>query len=186
MRKASSLWLALATTVSVFSASQTAFAANAPVESQPSDTPVRHFAKIEDGLYRSAGIKTQEEYNALKKMGVRVVMSLEWKKSLITAEAAMAKKAGIHFISEPMLGLTPSDAQINEIEGLMKDNRFKPMLIHCAAGRERTGLVTGIYRVETNKWDPKLAYKEMVDMGFRNTVGFFLRQYFEKRTHTNL
>ena len=42
-----------------------------------------------------------------------------------------------------------------------------PVYVHCSHGRDRTGLVVGLYRVFVDGLSPDLAYAEMVATGFR-------------------
>lgn len=41
------------------------------------------------------------------------------------------------------------------------------VLVHCTHGRDRTGLVVAAERVEVERWTKDMAWKEMLDHGFR-------------------
>jgi len=61
----------------------------------------------------------------------------------------------------------PSDKTIDDILKELTNSENFPILVHCHAGRERTGLIVGFYRVLVEGKDPDAAYQEMLDKGFR-------------------
>jgi tyrosine-protein phosphatase SIW14 len=49
-------------------------------------------------------------------------------------------------------------------EGFLKvvdDPTNRPVLVHCLAGRDRTGIMCAIYRMEFDQWDNRKAADEM-------------------------
>ncbi|RZA02995.1 MAG: hypothetical protein EOP11_16355, partial [Proteobacteria bacterium] len=103
-------------------------------------------------------------------------------KKEIAAEARNAAAVGIRFISIPMSGFwAPSDEQVNKILGELNNRDNWPVLLHCQHGRDRTGLINGLYRVESEKWEARRAFKEMIDRGFRRAL-VPLESYFRSRT----
>ncbi|MEK6555679.1 MAG: hypothetical protein AABZ31_10590 [Bdellovibrionota bacterium] len=150
------------------------------------DTPVERFGEIEAGLYRSAQPEDGLQLAALKEMGIKTILSFQTDKKKIAAEAAIAKSLGLKFISRPLDGFwRPKPEEANEVQGYMNDHSLRPLLIHCSHGRERTGLMGGLYRYYTNKWTPQEAYKEMKAYGFRSIV-FSMKDYLEDATDTDL
>lgn len=150
------------------------------------DTPVENFGVVDTGLYRSAAPASLNEMKALAKMGVKTIVNLQGDDKKIAQEAAWAKAVGIKHVSIPLSGFwAPKEASVQKIQKLMNDKSQRPLLFHCAHGRERTGVQAGLYRVFTQRWTPKAAYKEMKDYGFRSIV-FPMKDYFERKTHTDL
>lgn len=54
----------------------------------------------------------------------------------------------------------------------------KPVLVHCRAGRERTGFVVGLTRVVKDKWTPEKAYAEWIEKGCRWPTRWFWKKTF--------
>jgi protein tyrosine/serine phosphatase len=46
------------------------------------------------------------------------------------------------------------------------DSRNHPILIHCSAGRHRTGYLCALYRIERQGWTVQRAIEEMLSFGF--------------------
>ena len=98
------------------------------------------------------------------------------------AELDAALNAGIKVISLPMSGFwTPKDPQVNAALAAMNETSLRPLFVHCQHGQDRTGLVMGLYRVESEHWQAGHAYEEMKTLGFHPSL-FFLNHYFENRT----
>ena len=140
-----------------------------------------NFHKVSDSVYR--GGRAQEgglEY--LKQSGFKTIINLENVDAVIRAEAAEARRLGLKQISIPM-GYTvePDNAMIDRLLSLLQDPANFPIYLHCHHGRDRTGLVMALYRVEVQGWDAKKAYKEMYTLGFA-IFWYKLDKYFRTRT----
>lgn len=104
-------------------------------------------AVIPGELYRSAQPSASAlEYYA-RAYGVKTVVNLRGpsEKSWYADEVATAKRLNMRHIDFPMSAyraLEPAEAE--QLIALMKDAP-KPILIHCKAGSDRTGLVSVIY-----------------------------------------
>jgi tyrosine-protein phosphatase SIW14 len=118
----------------------------------------------------------------LKALGVSTILNLETEAKPVEREAAYASDLGLRHISRPMDWLTePSDAFIDELLNILDDPTEEPLFIHCKHGKDRTGLVIGLFRVERQGWAPKKAYAEMLSYGFSPQLKA-LDGYFRKRT----
>ncbi len=150
------------------------------------DKPVENFGVVDKGLYRSAAPKNLAEYKALAKLGVKTIINMQGDEKKAKQGEAWAKAAGIKQVWLPLSGFwAPKESTVQKIQKLMNDKSARPLLFHCAHGRERTGVQAGLYRVFTQKWPAKKAYKEMKDYGFRSIV-FPMKDYFEKKTGVDL
>ncbi|RYZ60710.1 MAG: hypothetical protein EOP09_20880, partial [Proteobacteria bacterium] len=100
----------------------------------------------------------------------------------VAAETEVAKALEFRYFSLPTKTFfKPSDAHVDRVLQILDDPSNYPVFIHCTHGRDRTGLMMGLYRVEADGWDPKDAYQEMVDLGFRRVL-FALKGYYKNRT----
>lgn len=49
---------------------------------------------------------------------------------------------------------------------VMDDPANRPVLVHCLAGRDRTGVMCAVFRIEHDRWEPTRALDEMGIGGF--------------------
>lgn len=79
--------------------------------------------------------------------------------------------------------LTPSPLEVEQFLQLMEDPSGWPVLMHCEGGVHRTGVMTGLYRMQYQGWTADQAIEEMEDRGFdwtihdRDALKRFLRSY---------
>jgi len=140
------------------------------------------FLPVAEGIFRSAQ-PAADNFDSLKnEAGIRTIVSISNDRSDIEEEARNAAAAGIRFISIPLSGFyAPSDENVNAILKEVSDRGNWPVLFHCLHGRDRTGLIAGLYRVELEKWTPKKAFREMLALGFRRAL-VPLEYYYRQRT----
>lgn len=143
--------------------------------------PIDRFYEVSPGIYRGArpgyaGVKS------LSQMGVKTILNIDDEDAEIIEERAISNDLGIEMISVPLTPFwTPDDQDIDLILATLADTSKQPIFVHCEHGRDRTGLVVGLYRVLYEGWEPEDAYEEMIDKGFRKIL-VFLDEYFEDRT----
>ncbi len=99
-------------------------------------------------VYRSAQPSPEAIAAYSKGYGIRTILNLRGEKPderWYRDEVAAAKRNGIRLINFPMSASVEIDAK--ETDALMAILRDapKPLLIHCKAGADRTGLVSTIY-----------------------------------------
>jgi tyrosine-protein phosphatase SIW14 len=136
---------------------------------------------VSPGVYRGPR-PTAGTLSQLKALGVHNVLDLEDTTSIVNAERKSVQALGMSFVSEPMSGFwTPSDSEVNTIEAFMANSSNYPIFVHCEHGQDRTGLIVGLFRVETQHWTPAAAYKEMLAKGFHQIL-FLLNHYYEEKT----
>ena len=158
--------------------------------------PLPNFREVSPGLLRG-GHPNTAGIQELKRRGVKVIVDLEIADyieatpGVIAQELRDAKAAGIPVVRFPMSAFEPAlsqrfdDQMTAAIAQLAKASPSNLTYVHCRHGRDRTGLVVGLHRVENEKMAPKAAYTEMKDLGFR-TFFIGLREYFERRTKTDV
>jgi protein tyrosine/serine phosphatase len=118
----------------------------------------------------------------LKDMGIKTIIDIENNDQVISREKSAAQKMGFRFFSSPMdWESRPNDRQVQRILEALQDKSLQPILLHCMHGRDRTGLIIGLYRVFVDKWQPKKAYEEMLADGF-NPELTYLDRYFKEKT----
>lgn len=151
--------------------SQSAFVfAYASDEGWPPDCTqsISRFFQVNSELYRGGQPQTVQDLECLKTVGIKTVISLiiedpkriAWERELVSV-------LGMEFYSFPMTGiLPPSDHQVSRIFKTLLDSNQFPIYIHCMQGKDRTGLIIGLYRVWVDGWAPQAAWEEMRSIGF--------------------
>lgn len=128
--------------------------------------------RVAPGVYRGAN-PLPEGYETLSRMGVRTVVNLRSQND--EQEAASAR--GMHSVGLPMSAYGPVDAEtVRRAVALMADPANRPVSVHCLQGRDRTGVVVAVYRMEIDGWSPKEAEEEMRAYGFHD-VWFQMKDF---------
>lgn len=127
---------------------------------------IPRFAEIRPGLARG-GDPGEEGIQYLHGRGYRTVVSF----LTDTAESAAVVRAGMHYIHIPMhsgffYADPPTDAQVHQLLSVVRDSTQYPIFMHCKAGKDRTGAMSAIYRMEVCGWTPNEAIQEMEAFGF--------------------
>lgn len=124
------------------------------------------FLQLDNGIFRG-GLPTEQGIRKLKEMGIKTIVNIENSKRRIEQEREWAQKYNLNFISLPMEWMVaPTDELVDEILKTIQDTSKQPVYLHCRHGKDRTGIVAGIYRVEIQGWSADKAYSEMLDIGF--------------------
>lgn len=136
------------------------------------------FAEIRPGLTRG-GEPGTEGLRYLQRKGYRTIVSF----LTDPAESAWVVQSGMRYVHLPMRSSfffadTPTDEQVQQFLSVASDSTLYPMYIHCHAGKDRTGAMTAIYRMEVCGWTADEAVEEMRAFGFSGRYDK-LRKYVE-------
>ncbi len=145
----------------------------------PNARGLSNVARITPNLYRGAQ-PDDDGYRTLKKMGVKTIISF---RNFFSSEKN-AEAAGLQYLSIPIYASigssAPTDAQVKLFFDTVLDPRNQPVYIHCQHGKDRTGMMAAIYRIEREGWTNEEAIEEMQAFGyhdiFRDLIGF-VRKY---------
>ena len=61
---------------------------------------------------------------------------------------------------------SPTDQDVLTFLRIVTDKASQPVLVHCAQGSDRTGMMVAIYRIVVQGWSKDDALKEMVEGGY--------------------
>jgi protein tyrosine/serine phosphatase len=114
--------------------------------------------------YRSAQLNRASLGEKIRELGIKTILNLreadvsaQWYKD----EKDVAAKNGVQHFDFPLSEYDPVDAgTLEKIAGVLRDAP-KPVLIHCAAGADRTGLISALYRLKVEGADPETSFKEL-------------------------
>lgn len=125
---------------------------------------IRRFRKVSDELYRGSA-PSPKDLIILKRLGVKKIVSLDRTSGMRINRAA--KLLGFKHIMLP-IDIGKKSTLINflshDIPKLFDDGG--PTFVHCAEGKDRTGLAVAMYRCEEQGWSCGKAIKEAKSLGF--------------------
>jgi rhodanese-related sulfurtransferase len=127
-----------------------------------------NFHWVRAGEFYRSGQPRGIGLRAVNLLGVRTVVSLRSREdSVALAEEKYYRSHGIRFVRVP---LSWSDQKeiglaVEQVMAIVDVPENRPVLVHCARGRERAGLVSAVFRMEQDRWSNSKAMKEMFDLG---------------------
>jgi protein tyrosine/serine phosphatase len=132
--------------------------------------PKRFGVVVEGQLYRSGEVTPRELEHAARRYGVRTVLSLlDPDAPESVAEREAAARLGLRWVNVPLPGSGASRPEERaEIRQVLFDPEVAPVLVHCAAGANRTGLAVGLYRIHRQGWTVARVLAEMRQYGFED------------------
>jgi len=126
---------------------------------------IDNFGRVDATLYRGAQPKGRD-YADLAALGVKVVINLT-DDDADASEQAMAERAGMRYVQIPMNTHQPPTAvQLTQFMQIVADPASQPVFVHCVGGRHRTGVMTAVYRMMHDGWEPARAFAEMKQYKF--------------------
>jgi protein tyrosine/serine phosphatase len=162
--------------------SSESFAAGGKSPNHDNSPFVKEFGKITKNVYRSGRPEGDALFNLKKAYGIKTIINLEDDAKAVAAERAVAKSLKMNYINIPFNAWkNPKTADVNQVLEHMTDRDLFPVLVHCTAGQDRTGMIVGLYRVLVQGWDARTAYKEMKAFNFHDMFHPLLN-YFKTRT----
>jgi hypothetical protein len=139
---------------------------------------VEHNGRGDCSIYRSAQPTAAQFACLVSKYGLRSVVKLNTRWPGDGGSDVLPP--GVELIHHPWwpAGPVTSEAISTTLEDL--DEADKPVLIHCAHGEDRTGLLVGLHRVRRGIW-AAAAWNEMLAYGFHASL-FGLVETYERET----
>ena len=136
---------------------------------------VDRYAELEPGLARGAR-PSEEGLRYLAARGFRTVVSL----SHDPEEAARVEALGMDYVEIPLrAGLfsatPPTDEQRRRFLEVVDDPARRPLYFHCVHGKDRTGVMAALYRMQACGWSADEAESEMRALGFHGHYRALLR-----------
>ena len=114
-----------------------------------------------------------EGYETLRKMGIRTVVNLR----MTHGEKTEVEAAGMRSVEIPMDTMKNIDpAAVRKVLSVLTDPENLPVFVHCAQGKDRTGVVVAVYRMEVDGWSEAEAEAEMEAFGFHE-IWFQLKKF---------
>jgi protein tyrosine/serine phosphatase len=128
----------------------------------------KSWSVVDAGALLRSGQPDLEELQSIHaQTGLKTIVRLRNFHEADQQMRSFARQHGINVIDIPIdRGDTPSRADVQRFLRLFADKSNLPVLVHCAHGTERTGVMVALYRCYFNQWSPDQAVREMKAMGF--------------------
>jgi protein tyrosine/serine phosphatase len=145
-------------------------AACSPTSGAPTrpDVPIDDFAEVAAGVYRGAQ-PAEAGLRALRELGVRTIVDFRARH-----DDGDAAKLGFDVVNIPMSSFPqiapPTDEEIRKFLDVVTDPARRPVFFHCAEGKDRTGTMCALYRIEIEGWTPERAVAEMHAFGYHDVL----------------
>ncbi|WP_213741181.1 dual specificity protein phosphatase family protein [Bradyrhizobium sp. dw_411] len=124
-----------------------------------------NFHAVEEGaIYRSGQLSGSQFSNRIRENGIRTIINLRgnnagslWYDDEMKASAA----AGVEHVDFPISASRElTNDQVSQLLGLLRTSA-RPILIHCEAGADRTGLASALYKLVVEKRPPSEAAAQL-------------------------
>ncbi|MCZ6817721.1 MAG: tyrosine-protein phosphatase [Planctomycetota bacterium] len=129
----------------------------------------KRFAVVDSGiLYRSAQPSTRQIENLVEDHGIKTIMIVrEGTSDRVPDEIEFARSIGLNVVHVPIASRKSiPDEHVDQFYKCLDDPANRPVLIHCSAGRHRTGYLCALYRIERQGWTIERAIDELKSFRF--------------------
>jgi protein tyrosine phosphatase (PTP) superfamily phosphohydrolase (DUF442 family) len=144
-----------------------------------SELGIENAARVAEGVYRGAQ-PDGEGLRRLKEKGFRTVINLRSAHS----ERKECEALGLDAVEIPLnaflTSTPPTDGEVARFFEVVLDPARRPVYFHCAFGKDRTGTMAALYRIEVDGWSNEDALAEMRHFGYHEyyrDLETFLRGY---------
>ena len=142
--------------VAVFASATLASAQAGPTApKQFPNIKIANFGQMDEGYYRGSQ-PTQDDYKALKELGINTVIDL--RKDNEDYSKSTVESLGMKYVHIPMTGWTTRDDSVVEFLKNINDTANGNVYVHCAAGKHRK--VPGIAAVQRH-FDDRLIVDDL-------------------------
>ena len=136
-----------------------------PPETSVSDKQF-NFHIVDDDIWRSAQ-PSVESIAVMKMHGLKTIINLRGSEENHLWESRICDSLGIQYFHVPMDGReVPDTADLNNILRIIENQQNQPIMYHCLGGKDRTGIVTAIYRLKNSDVSFEEVHKEMLMYGY--------------------
>jgi len=130
-------------------------------------SPVRNFGVVvENGIYRG-GQPDAKDLEWLKELGVKTILKLNT--AGLEKERAACERLGLKLVHIPTKAESITKIRncrsVEDAMQVLKDRDEWPVYVHCEHGRDRTGYIVGLYRLQVEGWSWSRVDEELASFG---------------------
>ena len=127
---------------------------------------LHNFARVAPGLYRGAQPE-RRGWRSLQALGIRTVLNLRsWHRERLRVRRLGMTPVELPLQADVRGARAPSPEQIQRFLALALGAEHQPVFVHCAHGKDRTGVLIAVYRMEVEGWSNSAALAELHAFGF--------------------
>jgi protein tyrosine/serine phosphatase len=127
---------------------------------------IANFGRVGPHLYRGAQ-PSEAGFQALRRLGVDLVVSFTLGDESIADEAARVHALGMAHLSLPWsVTSEPTSAEVATFLALFNGSSNRTIFVHCKQGADRTGVMIALYRIAHDGWTSSQAVDEMAAFHF--------------------
>jgi protein tyrosine phosphatase (PTP) superfamily phosphohydrolase (DUF442 family) len=133
-----------------------------------------HLATVQEGVLVRDGNRGMREFEtAIRKTGAKTVVSLiddqelaDSKKPQFAREMEFCERQGVRLVRVPVrLGGWPTSDDVRKFLDVVQEKQNQPVLVHCAQGVRRTGMMVAAFQESVLGWDDAKARAAMLSFG---------------------
>jgi tyrosine-protein phosphatase SIW14 len=133
-----------------------------------------HLATVQEGVLVRDGNRGLREFEtAIRKTGAKTVVSLiddqelaDAKKPQFAKEMEFCRQQGVKVVRIPVkLGGWPTSEDVRRFLDIVQEKQNQPVLVHCAQGVRRTGMMVAAFQESVLGWDDGKARSAMLSFG---------------------
>lgn len=126
-----------------------------------------NFHTTREGVLYRSGQPRGLGLEFVKLYGIRTLINLRRPDSSGTPEEkAFAAEEGLNFYNFSIGSSTAEiDQTVKRFLAIVADRSNWPILVHCSRGKERSGVLSAIYRIEYDRWRNEDALEETYRLG---------------------
>ncbi len=145
-----------------------------------------HLLTVEQGvLYRDGNQDMRRFTTALRQAQPKTIVPLidaaelaDPKKPQFNHEVTLAKADGLNLSPIPItLGGWPSTADVRQFLSIVENKANQPVLVHCAQGVRRTGMLVAAYQMSVLGWSKEKANQEIKTFGHSERTVADIREF---------
>lgn len=124
-----------------------------------------NFHIVDNNLWRSSQ-PNSESIKRMKLHGLKSIINLRGDEQTDIWKKKLSDSLGIKYFSKPMDATKEQDLDyLKEILSLIEDENNQPVLVHCLGGKDRTGLIVGMYKLKYSNISMEDLKKEIIMYG---------------------